>query len=95
MKRNWKWIGALLILAATLGGCRHGSSGDVAQVRLINAAVAPGALDVSVDRHMVWKHSPYRDNSGYQKIRPGTYDVQIASAAEVASKSIAFDKSRA
>ncbi len=87
-------VGALSALAAVLalGGCRNGGGGDVAQVRLINAAPDPGALSVSVDRHTVWKRSPYRDNSGYQKIRPGTYDVQVASAAAAASKPIAFDK---
>ncbi len=85
-------MGALSVLAAVaaLGGCRQG--GDMAQVRLINAAPDPGLLSVAVDRQPVWKRSPYRDNSGYQKIRPGTYNVQISSAAAAATESVAFGK---
>jgi hypothetical protein len=78
--------------AGLLGGCRNGSDGDTAQVRLINAVPDPGDLSVAVDGHSVWKHSPYRNNTGYQKIHEGRYNVQVAAGGPAASKPIAFEK---
>ena len=80
--------------AGLLGGCRNGGDGDTAQVRLINAVPDPGDLSVAVDGHSVWKHSPYRNNTGYQKIHKGRYNVQVAAGGPAASKPIAFEKGK-
>lgn len=92
MKITWGRGAALLGVIALLGGCRHGGDGDVAQVRLINAVSNPDAVSVSVDHHPVWKRSLYGNNTGYQKIRPGTYNVEVAAGDAAASKDIPFTK---
>jgi len=86
---------ALMAGALLLGGCRHGGDGDVAQVRLINAVPDPGELSVAVDGHPVWRRSPYGNNTGYQKIRQGTYNVEVAAGGEAAAKPIDFEKGKA
>ena len=97
MRHKWGrglWLPACLALAGLLGGCRHGGDGDTAQVRLINAVPDPDALSVAVDGHSIWKHSPYRNNTGYQKIRQGRYDVVVTAGGPTASKPIAFEKGK-
>ena len=54
----------------------------------------PGELSVAVDGHPVWKHSPYRNNTGFQKIHPGRYNVEVAAGGPPASKPIAFEKGK-
>ena len=96
-KRRWGrglWLPALLAGVALLGGCRNGGDGDTAQVRLINAVPDPGELSVAVDGHSVWKRSPYRNNTGYQKIRQGRYNVQVAAGGPADTKPVAFEKGR-
>ena len=92
--RGGLWPLALMTGAFLLGGCRHGGDGDTAQVRLINAVPDSGDLSVAVDGHSVWKHSPYRNNTGYQKIRRGRYQVEVAAAGPAASKAIEFEKDK-
>lgn len=90
---GWGGLLAVCGLALLLGGCRHGDD-DAAQVRLINAVPDPAELSVAVDGHPVWKHSPYRDNTGYQKIKQGKYNVEVAAGESETKKEIAFEKGR-
>lgn len=87
-KRRGLWLLALGAGALLIGGCRHGGDGDTAQVRLINAVPDFGELSVAVDGHSVWRHSPYRNNTGYQKIHRGRYQVAVAADGPAASKAI-------
>ena len=92
--RGGQWSPALVAVAFLLGGCRHGADSDTAQVRLINAVPDPGELSVAVDGHPVWKRSPYRNNTGYQKIHQGRYNVAVAAGGPAASKAIEFEKGK-
>jgi hypothetical protein len=70
----------LPLCAALVAGCRsHGPDRpeDGALVRLINAVPDVDELTVAVDGQRVWKHSLYRENTGYQVVPEGTYEVSV------------------
>jgi hypothetical protein len=94
MKKKWGWGAALLALTAALGGCRHASNSNAAQVRLIDAVPVQGPLSVSVAGETVWKHLSYGNSTGYQGIKPGAYQVEVSTDRQTTSKSISFVKTQ-
>ncbi|MDQ2798894.1 MAG: DUF4397 domain-containing protein [Armatimonadota bacterium] len=98
--KKWRFAGVLALCALLLSGCRFGGGGhdenDVA-VRLINGVPNAPELSVAVDGQRVWRHSVYRNNTGYQTVPAGTYDVNVASGGVpiLAYKPLAFEKGQA
>lgn len=75
------FVGSVVLAALCLGtsGCRTGGDdeGHDAQVRLINAAPDTEDMAVAVGGRRVWKHSPFRSNTGYGGVKAGTYPVTL------------------